>query len=111
MANAMVLLDANGALPMKTTFQAPGDGNFTFVLSGTAWTGNAASMIAVVLLLDGEPIGQAMCFANQASVHMALRTTIIPFSGLTYGEHTITLEAGNANTVTDVNDYFQVSLM
>jgi hypothetical protein len=68
-------------------------------------------MLEVQLLLDGQPIGQSMCFANQSSSHMALRTTIIPYSELSYGEHTITLQAGNGNTVTDANDYFQVVLM
>ena len=111
MADALVIFDGSGSLPQKTTFQAPGDGNFVFVLSGTAWTENGPTTLAIDLLLDGEPIGQAMCYANQNSSHQVLRTTFIPYSELSYGEHTITLQAGNGYTVTDVNDYYQVVLL
>ena len=112
MANALVIFDDNGPLPQKATFQSPGDGNFVFILSGTAWTETAGTILTIQLLLDGEPIGQAMCYANEANSHKALRTTVIPYSELSYGEHTITIQVGSrGGTVTDFNDYFQVVLM
>jgi hypothetical protein len=110
MVNAMVLLDLNGPLPLQATFSAPSDGPVMFVLTATAWTQTAGSLLMVNLSLDDTQIGNvAMCYANQAAVHQTLRTTYIPFDNLTAGEHSIYLDVG-AETITDKNDYFQVTL-
>jgi hypothetical protein len=112
MANALVIFDGNGALPQKTTFQSPTDGRVVFVLSGTAWTSSAPAMLGIDVLLDGNILGKpALCFANDNSVHMAMRPTFIPFAGLTIGNHAIQLVPANGNTVTDVNDYYQVVML
>src|SRR5687768_5281088 len=111
MADALVIYDGNGALPQKATFESPTDGNVVFVLSGTAWTLNAATLLGIDLFVDGNSIGGAVGYANNNSSHQALRTTLIPYSGLTIGEHTITLGPSNPATVTDVNDYYQVVLL
>ena len=108
MANALVIFDGNGALPQKTTFQSPTDGDVVFVVSGTAWTLNAATLLGIDLFVDNNSIGEVMGYTNNNSSHLALRTTFIPFSNLSVGEHTITLAPSNPNTVTDINDYYQV---
>jgi hypothetical protein len=110
MANALVIFDGNGPLPQKATFNSPTDGSVVFAISGTAWTQNAATLLGFDLLVDGNDVGQAMCFANNNASHQAMRTTFIPYSGLTIGDHTITITPSNAATVTDTNDYFQVVL-
>jgi hypothetical protein len=82
-----------------------------FVLSGTAWTQNAPCLVGINLLLDGQVIGEAMCFANQSANHQALRSTFIIFDNMTIGEHSIAIGPANTNTVIDQNDYFQVTLI
>jgi hypothetical protein len=112
MVNSMVLLDENGPLPVSAKFTAPADGSVMFVLSGTAWTGKAPAMLGINLFLDGAEIGKpALLFANQNSDHMALRTTFILYENLTPGDHLLQVEASYANTVTDLNDYFQVTIL
>lgn len=112
MANALVIYDGPGPLPVSATFQAPSDGSVIFVLSGTARTSSAAILLGIYLNLDGNSIGNAsLCWFNQNDVHMALRPTFIPYSGLSFGEHTITIEPADSATITDVNDYFQVTLI
>jgi len=112
MVNSMVLLDTNGPLPVSAKFTAPADGSVMFVLSGTAWTSNAPALIGVNLFLDGEGIGNAaMCFANDSADHLALRTTFILYENLTPGDHLLQVEAAFANTTSDVNDYFQVTIL
>lgn len=112
MVNSIVLLDQEGPLPVSSKFTAPADGSVMFVLSGTAWTENAPALIGVNLLLDGEGIGNAaMIFANQNSDHTALRTTFILYENLTPGDHLLQVEAAYANKVSDVNDYFQVTIL
>jgi len=111
MVNAQVLLDAEGPLPASTTFEAPADGPVMFVLSGTARTESAACLIGISLLLDGYTIGSpAMCWANQDNNHQAMRTTFIPVDNLTPGTHTIEVVNSYGVTITDVNDYVQVTL-
>lgn len=111
MVNAMILLDVEGPLPVSTTFEAPADGSVMFVLSGTAWTQQAACEIGLNLVLDGYDIGSpAMCWANQNAVHQAMRVTFIPFDNLTPGSHTIEIVPAFGTTVTDANDHFQVAL-
>ncbi|HVE56658.1 MAG TPA: hypothetical protein VNB22_07510, partial [Pyrinomonadaceae bacterium] len=109
--NAMILLDTSGALPVSAQFESPADGPVMFVLSGTAWTQNAGNVIGLNLFIDGQGIGNtAMCYANENASHMAMRTTFITFDNLSPGTHTIEILPYGDNTVTDQNDYYQVTL-
>ena len=111
MANTLVIFDGTGALPQKTTFKSVTDGHVVFAISGTAWTKNAATLLGVDLYVDDNAIGGMVVYANNNAYHQVLRTTFIPYSGLTIGEHTMMLQASNPATVTDVNDTFQVVMM
>ncbi len=107
----MILLDAAGPFPVSATFEAPADGSVMFVLSGTAWTQQAACEIGLNLVLDGYDIGEpSMCWANENAVHQAMRVTFIPFDNLTSGSHTIEVVPAFGTTVSDSNDYVQVAL-
>lgn len=115
MVEAMILLDANGPLPVKTTFQAPSDGSVMFVLSGTGYTSLQPTLIGITLSLDGAVIGKATCFATtsyalQTPAHWAMRTTFVAVNNLTPGEHTITVAAQDYGTMTNQTDTFQVTL-
>ena len=111
MVNAMVLLDTNGPLPVKATFNSPVEGSVMFVLTATAWTETDNTLVMVTLALDDAEIGNSsMCFSNGSYSHMALRPTFIPYDSLTIGEHTIYVDAGNSNAIGDLNDYFQVTM-
>jgi hypothetical protein len=112
MAEALVIFDGTGPLPQSAIFNSPTDGPVVFVLSGTARTESAAVLIGINLVLDGYDIGDpAMCWANQNDNHQAMRTTFIPFDGLTIGEHTVELVNAFENTITDENDYMQVTML
>ena len=112
MADATILLDQSGPLPVSANFNAPSDGPVIFVLTGTAWTATAGQLIGINLYLDGNAIGNAsMCFSNEDTSHKTLRPTFIPYDGLTAGPHTIQVVPAFTSTVTDLNDYFQVTLL
>ena len=69
-------------------------------------------MTGITLSLDGNLIGEpAVCWANQNNNHMSMMTTFIAVDNLTSGEHTIEVAAANGETVTDINDCFQVTLL
>ena len=109
---ALIIYDGPGPLPQSATFQAPLDGPAVFVLSGTARTASAAVMTGISLSLDGTVIGNpAMCWANQNDNHIAMATTFITIDNLSFGQHTIQINNANAATITDVNDYIQVTLL
>src|SRR5215213_6391320 len=105
---ALVVFDGAGALPQSAKFQSPLEGPATFVLTATAWTQTAGTLIGVSLSLDGNYIGTAMCYANQSASHMAMRSTFISVEYLSYDTHLIEL-SNTSGTITDVNDYFQVT--
>jgi hypothetical protein len=109
---ALVIFDGAGPLPVSAKFNSPLDGPVTFVLTGTAWTQTAGSLIGLDLVLDGNGIGNsAMCYANNSADHMAMRTTFIEVDNLSYGPHTIEIIGAYSDTVTDFNDYFQVTML
>jgi hypothetical protein len=108
---SLVILDTAGPLPTAVKFNSPLEGPATFVLTATARTDSAAILTGVSLSLDGNVIGTAMCWANQNNNHMAMRTTFIPVEYLSYDTHTIELTNAYSGTITDVNDYFQVTLL
>ena len=112
MANALVIYEGPGPLPVTVTFQAPSDGDVVFVLTGTARTESAAILTGINLVLDGVQTGSpAVCWANQNNNHIAMRPTFIPYSDLSFGEHTLTINNALSGTITDVNDHFQVVLL
>lgn len=111
MANALVIYNGPGPLPQSANFNAPSDGSVVFILSGTTRTASAPNMTGISLSLDGTVIGAAMCWANQNDNHIAMATTFIPYKNLSFGQHTIELTYANGNTITDVNDRIQVTLL
>ncbi len=109
MDDVIVLINQIGPLPFSVTFKAPADGPVSFFLSASAWTQTADSWLSVGLELDAVPIGSVQAFANNASVHQALVPVYVT-ANLTAGQHTLSLLPGNSTTVTDINDFFHVSL-
>ena len=103
------LITAVGPLPVKTTFDAEGDGDVIFYVSGSAWSETPGSPLVITLYLDGKPIGTISGFTNEASSHKTLVPAFIPAT-LTSGQHTVFLQVGNNVTTADLNDNFSVTL-
>ena len=95
-----------GPLPLSNTFKAQGDGDVVFYLSGSAWS-QQVGLMSIQLLLDGKVIGQSVGWTNETASHKTLVPVFIPAS-LTYDNHTVELQIGNNQTITDLNDNFQV---
>lgn len=104
------VISSYGPLPLKGTFNAESDAEMVVVVSGSAWSNTPGQWVGVQVLLDGNIIGEAAVFCNEASSHRALITTFIPAS-TSFGEHAITLQAVSNNTVTDQNDFLNVYIM
>jgi len=105
-----IVNQAKGPLPITATFTAPSDGPAAFVLSGSVWGQSANQMIGVTIQLDGTTIGSAQIWSNGAATHRAVVPSYIPVT-LTLAAHKVTLVATNANSISDLNDWFNVVLL
>jgi hypothetical protein len=110
MADAIQVIGQKGPLPITTTFQVENDGPTLILLACSAWTQTGNVMIEVDLLVDGEAVAWAGLFCNPTGQHMALVSVPMPYT-FSIGEHTFTLQAGNAETVSDINDFYYVTLL
>jgi hypothetical protein len=67
-------------------------------------------MIGVSLSIDGEPAQiSASIFSNGPITHRAVVPVTVPYT-FTIGPHTFTLEPLNAQTTSDTNDQFELSV-
>jgi hypothetical protein len=110
MPQLQTLISQQGPLPITQTFNFEADGDVIFSLSGSAWA-NEAGMLAFELFVDDSAVGFAYGFTNEGASHKTLVPMLLPWQ-LGFGEHKIMLIAEvNSPTITDQNDYFNVTLI
>jgi|SRR5687767_4888676 hypothetical protein len=100
-----IILSAQGPLPVKATFNSPGDSPMYIEVNGSVWSSSPNQMLGINIDVDGTNLGTAQIFSNGASTHRAVVPAYVPVK-LAYGQHTITLSAANSATVSDSNDTF-----
>ena len=108
MAIQMVIQQV-GPLPITVNFQAPGDSPMILEVNGSVWTQTANSMIGIGVKLDGQVIGAAQIYSNGAATHRAVVPAFIPIK-LSQGQHTLSLYANTASTVSDFNDFYTAGI-
>ena len=104
------VINQTGPLPLKTQFQAPLDGPALLVVTGTLWSTVANTLVQLTVALDGAPIATGQLWSNGASTHRALPTLFINLI-LTYGQHVLSLSQGGSGVTSDVNDFFNASIL
>lgn len=105
-----IIISQVGPLPIKATFNAPGDGPMCIVVNGSIWSQSANQMIGISVDLDGANIGAAQIFSNGGSTHRAVVPAYIAVK-LKQGQHTLTLSAkSGTSTVSDFNDFYTAVL-
>lgn len=110
---AMTILSSIGPLPLSAQFQAPADGPVALFVSGSAWTRTAGKAIGVMVSIDGGTEGVCPAYCNEANSHHTLVPVILTMN-LSYGTngtHTVSLTASTPDTVSDANDYYQVTML
>lgn len=100
-----VVIQQAGPLPITVNFQAPGDAPMILEVSGSVWTQSANTMIGIGIKLDGNVVGAAQIYSNGNATHRAVVPAYVPIQ-LSQGQHTLSLYANNATTVSDYNDFF-----
>jgi hypothetical protein len=103
-----VLTNQQGPLTTQGTFVSQG-GILYMTVSGSAWSTSGQAQISVTVSVDGEQVGTAQVFTNEASSHKALIPLALQLPQLPAGSHSVALAAG-AGTTTDTNDFFDVTV-
>lgn len=110
MAVQVLIGNQKGPLPIKATFQAPGDMPMYLEVTGSVWTTTANQMIGIQVSVDGAVVGVANIFSNTASTHRNVVPRYFPIK-LNQGAHTVELTlAPGTTTTSDFNDFFNAVL-
>jgi hypothetical protein len=65
----------------------------------------------MTVLVDGTSVGSTPTATNEVQSHKAFVANPIVVSNLAAGAHVISLIALNADTITDTNDYFSLTVL
>lgn len=111
MAQATVILDRKGPLPIEINFNVTSTVQVLFV-SGSVLNGttNRDRNIGIDIIIDNNEIGEAEIWSNPTKQHMA----VVPqyfVPKLKTGQHTLRIQETNSDTTGDRNDIFRALLL
>ena len=110
MADVNVIVGQAGPLPIKVSAEIDSDGPAVLTLAGSVWTPTEDRMIGVSLAIDGQPPAvSARIFSNGSSTHRAVVPITFPYT-FTIGTHPFVLEPMTADTTSDGNDFFVLTV-
>lgn len=109
MGIAQVIAEGNNPIGTKLTFKTEIDGPVLVLISGSAYTTQAAGVIGLSVAIDGTYAGTAQVFANELNSH---KTLVSSFSliNITPGDHVLTIFGSTSITSADSLDNYSVSL-
>ncbi len=105
-----VIINQAGPLPITVNVDWPSSGSVMVAVSGSAFTNNPNTTLAVKVTVHSTTLGTVQHYANPAGTHLAFPTAFFAVNG-EIGPTTFTLTAANATTITDQNDHFTVALI
>ena len=104
------VISSTGPLPAQGTFNAESDAQMVMLVTGSVWSNQPDQFVGVNVSLDGENVGTCIIYCNEAGSHRTFIPQLFPIT-VPFGEHTISLTPTNGYTVSDYNDYFNVSIL
>lgn len=110
MANVLTIFDNVGPLPLNANLKVETNAPALLMISGSVWTKTQNSNIGIQLLIDGNVVAGAGIFCNPTSQHMAVVTAYVPVQ-LSISTHKFTLQVSNGQTISDLNDTYNVCLL
>lgn len=100
-----VIVNQQGPLPIKATFQAISDEPMYLEVNGSVWSEQTDTIIGIGIELDGQNIGSAQIFSNGNTTHRTVVPAYLPIQ-LSEGEHTLYLYLYTGETESDTNDFY-----
>jgi hypothetical protein len=104
-----VLKQKRGPMPVSGTFQSSG-GTLLLFASGSGFRSGIATM-GMAIKLDGTQVSSATTWSNVEKAHHAFVAESLVLTGIAAGNHTIQLAPSPADTISDANDYFSVTVL
>jgi hypothetical protein len=86
-------------------------GTLLIYATGSGWTNTRWATIGMTVLVDGTAVGSTPTATSEVQSHRAFVANPIVVTGLAAGAHVIRLSAMNADTMTDSNDYFSLTVL
>ncbi|MGB2604679.1 MAG: hypothetical protein WBC78_13865, partial [Candidatus Sulfotelmatobacter sp.] len=80
------------------------------VVTSSLWTTTLNTMMKLLVSLDGTQIATGQTWSNAQSTHRVLPTLFIGFN-LTVGQHVLMLSVAGDGVTSDLNDFFNASLL
>jgi hypothetical protein len=118
MSDRAILINQAGPLPISTTIKTGSNGPSMLYLSGSVWTAESAGQIGIAVLIDGTKVGEAVIWSNEPTEHRAVVPVFIEItldkawpSETEMPSYTVELSPLNSSTLSDLNDWFQLSLV
>ena len=113
-----LLIEQAGPLPITKDFTQGSVGPATLIVSGSVWTSQENTLIGMKVLLDGQSVGDLQIFSNGPTTHRSVvpKHFVINLDKQWPSEgqpptYSLTLQALNQNTNSDLNDNFQAVLI
>jgi hypothetical protein len=103
--SVQVIINQKGPLPITATFNALGNETMYLEVNGSVWSQQANQMLGIGIKLDGKALGAAQIYSNGTTTHRTVVPAYIAIK-LSQGQHTLSLSANNAATVSDNNDFY-----
>jgi hypothetical protein len=103
--SVQVIVDQQGPLPIKATFNSLTDEPVYVEVNGSVWSTTPNTPIGILVEIDGIVVGKALIYSNGPTTHR----TVVPSYGqvqLGPGQHTIVLSPVTPTTTSDVNDFY-----
>lgn len=107
---SQVIINQVGPLPIKAPVSWPSDRTVLMSVSGSAFTQQPNTPLAVAVTVHSTHVGTLQLVANPAGTHLDLPAAFFALDGI-FGDTTIELTAANGTTLTDKNDLFTVALI
>ncbi len=98
-----------GPLPITRAFTSSG-GTLVVFVSGSLSTSKPALLLVMNIDFDGNRIGTCQEWINVSS-HISLVPVLLTVPTPPAGNHVIELSVGSGNTASDVNDYYNVTVI
>ena len=107
---AKEVINANGALPHQGTYKKRSKGGTLIVsAAGSGFSNTDAKTIGMTVEVNGKTVGTAQVFTNEKLSHKAF-VPVFAVKKVPKGSVTIALKPLNADTQTDQNDFFRVTV-
>jgi hypothetical protein len=107
---AKEVINTNGALPKEGTYNKRRGGTLIVSAAGSGFSDTENKTIGMEVFVDGTKVGTAQVYTNEKLSHKAFVPAFAVVNGVPKGPVKIELKALNADTKTDQNEFFRVTV-